>query len=285
MGEDRLGTILLVDDEAIIGLATKQKLSRLGYAVELAVDGAEAMAALRGNPGIGLVLMDIDLGRGANGIELCKEIAASADLPVVFVSSHTEPEIVSLTEQVTSYGYIVKSSSVTVYDASIKMAHKLFRERKRTVAFSKYLAAALNNVAEPIFICDRAGDVVFFNTPYLRLQGLETPADILGSFREYQDLIEVFSAEGERLPPEEWASMRGLRGLVGVDVAYFVYHRRLRRLMANRYAYAPILDDKGEIIGSYVKISPRSDPPDPALLAKVEEELARASRDGAGSGA
>jgi len=42
------------------------------------------------------------------------------------MSSHTEPEIIQKTEKVTSYGYVVKSSNITVLDSSIKMAFKLF---------------------------------------------------------------------------------------------------------------------------------------------------------------
>ncbi len=47
-------------------------------------------------------------------------------MPIVFLSSHMEPEIVEKTEKITSNGYVVKSSSITVLDASIKMAFKLF---------------------------------------------------------------------------------------------------------------------------------------------------------------
>jgi len=56
------------------------------------------------------------------------------DIPVVFLSSHTEPEIVEKTERITSYGYVVKNSTITVLDASIKMAFKLFNTREHLKA-------------------------------------------------------------------------------------------------------------------------------------------------------
>ena len=48
------------------------------------------------------------------------------DLPILFLSSHTEREVVEKTEKITSYGYVVKNSGITVIDAAIKMAFKLY---------------------------------------------------------------------------------------------------------------------------------------------------------------
>nr|WP_208652356.1 hypothetical protein [Leptospira kemamanensis] len=62
------------------------------------------------------------------GTEAAKIILEKTDIPLIFLSSHTEKEIVTKTEGITSYGYVVKSSTITVLDASIKMALKLFME-------------------------------------------------------------------------------------------------------------------------------------------------------------
>jgi len=80
--------------------------------------------------GIDLILMDLNLGDGIDGTEAAERILEDRDIPIVFVSSHTEPEIVEKTEKITSYGYVVKNSSITVLDASIKMAFKLFDAKK-----------------------------------------------------------------------------------------------------------------------------------------------------------
>ncbi|MBN2509186.1 MAG: PAS domain S-box protein, partial [Spirochaetales bacterium] len=57
------------------------------------------------------------------------EILRIKDIPVVFLSSHTEPAIVEKTEKITSYGYVVKNSGIVVLDASIKMAFKLYEAK------------------------------------------------------------------------------------------------------------------------------------------------------------
>ena len=104
----------------------KIPLEKFGYKV-IMVDSAErAVNAYKANDNIDLVLMDIDLGKGMDGTEAAEIILKHRNIPIVFLSSHTEQEIVEKTEKITSYGYVVKNSNITVLDASIKMAFKLF---------------------------------------------------------------------------------------------------------------------------------------------------------------
>ena len=65
-----------------------------------------------------------------DGTQAAEIILKQRDLPLIFLSSHTNPEVVEKTEGITSYGYIVKSSVNTVLIASIKMAFRLFEARR-----------------------------------------------------------------------------------------------------------------------------------------------------------
>lgn len=124
-------TILLVEDDAIIALNQKRKLEKYQYNVVHRLDGKKAVEFVtKDKQVIDLVLMDIDLGKGMDGTQAAREILNVKEIPIVFLSSHTEPEIVKKTESITSYGYVVKNSSITVLDASIKMAFKLFDAHK-----------------------------------------------------------------------------------------------------------------------------------------------------------
>jgi len=118
--------ILLVEDEPLVAMVEKRTLEKSGYAVITAGTGEQALAILGHSRDVDLVLMDIDLGDGIDGTEAAEQILLGRDLPVVFLSSHTEPEVVQKTEGITSYGYIVKNSGETVLLASVKMAFRLF---------------------------------------------------------------------------------------------------------------------------------------------------------------
>jgi PAS domain S-box-containing protein len=131
MSAENQKMILLVEDEAITAMVEKTTLEKYGYRVQVAHSGEEAIAAVGAASGIDLILMDINLGAGIDGTEAAAIILEEHDLPVVFLSSHTEPEVVAKTERITSYGYVVKNSSMTVLDASIKMAFKLFEAKTK----------------------------------------------------------------------------------------------------------------------------------------------------------
>ncbi len=118
-------TILLVDDEAIIAMAEARMLEKHGYAVLTAYSGEQAIKTAVENPSLDLILMDIDLGSGMDGTQAAEIILENMEIPVLFLSSHTEPEMVDKTEKITSYGYVVKNTGETVLLASIRMAFKL----------------------------------------------------------------------------------------------------------------------------------------------------------------
>lgn len=118
--------ILYVEDEALIAMLTKRQLQDEGYQVIHVFSGEAAIETMQQGQAIDLILMDIDLGDGIDGTETAEQILADFDIPLLFLSSHTEKEVVEKTESITNYGYVVKASSFTVLDASIKMAFKLF---------------------------------------------------------------------------------------------------------------------------------------------------------------
>ena len=118
-------TILLVEDEAIIAVTHKKILGKYGFNVISVATGEKAVEVVASTPGIDLILMDIDLGEGIDGTEVAEQILADKEIPLVFLSSHTEPEVVNKTEGITSYGYVVKNFGETVLIAAIKMAFRL----------------------------------------------------------------------------------------------------------------------------------------------------------------
>ncbi|MFP4510916.1 MAG: response regulator [Spirochaetaceae bacterium] len=141
-------TILLVEDEVLIALAEKKLLERAGYEVLTARTGEQAVDLARSTAHIDLILMDIDLGSGMRGTEAASIILTERTIPLAFLSSHTEPEIVDSTEGITSYGYILKTSGDTVLLASIRMAFRLAEANRSISAQAMQMAAAYERLRE-----------------------------------------------------------------------------------------------------------------------------------------
>ncbi len=156
-------TILLVEDDAIIALTSRRQLEQYGYAVIHAATGEKAVDAMKDDPKIELVLMDIDLGKGIDGTEAAEIILKDHDIPIVFVSSHSEREVVEKTEKITSYGYVVKATGITVLDASIKMAFKLFDANKVIRRSELKQKAMISNISDVIGIIGTDGIIKYMS--------------------------------------------------------------------------------------------------------------------------
>lgn len=88
MGTDGTkGLVLLVDDEPSVRGAIANLLRPLGYAVEEAASGVEALGVLQDRGGISLVITDNGMPN-MTGIDLARCIrAAHPDIPVVMLTA------------------------------------------------------------------------------------------------------------------------------------------------------------------------------------------------------
>lgn len=79
------GRILVVDDDVEIRDLVAEYLSRNGYEVVTARDGASMRRALEASP-VDLVVLDVMLP-GEDGLSLCRDLRASSSLPVIMLTA------------------------------------------------------------------------------------------------------------------------------------------------------------------------------------------------------
>ena len=135
------GTILLVEDEADVRMLTRMWLESLGYRVVEADDGAVAWDLMRQDVP-DLVLTDIAMPN-RDGVQLCRLIKtteATADVPVLMFTSHTEVESQVASTDAGADAYIPKDSSHRIMQGRIEA---LLRARTRqSEATRKEIASA-----------------------------------------------------------------------------------------------------------------------------------------------
>jgi two-component system response regulator MprA len=79
--------ILVVDDERAVRDSLRRALELQGYDVELASDGAEALARLSANGHVDAVVLDI-LMPGIDGLEVCRQIRRTGNgVPVLMLTA------------------------------------------------------------------------------------------------------------------------------------------------------------------------------------------------------
>ena len=113
--------VLIVEDDKVILSIVRWRLANLGYEIcGSAATGAEAMDCMaKMRPDI--VLMDITLKGEMDGIETAGRIKKNFNVPVIFVSSHTDGEIIARAKAVSPAGFIKKPFD----DDSLRIALEL----------------------------------------------------------------------------------------------------------------------------------------------------------------
>ena len=143
--------LLLVEDEPIIAFTESLLLNKQNYDVIHALNGEVAIELALQDSEIDLVLMDIDLGSGIDGTEASKQILEKRELPIVFLTSHSEKEIVAKVKQITRYGLVIKNSGQFVLLSAIEMALDLFKTKQELSKAEKRWNTALETTEHGVW--------------------------------------------------------------------------------------------------------------------------------------
>jgi DNA-binding NarL/FixJ family response regulator len=100
---------LIVEDEPLFAMGLAADMQALGFdTCDLAANGQDAfLQAMEDAPDI--VLMDVNLEGGREGIEAARWLREVCDIPVVFVAAYTDPDTIErIHEQVPDAPVIAK---------------------------------------------------------------------------------------------------------------------------------------------------------------------------------
>lgn len=124
--------ILVVEDQRAVAGALQMRLRGLGYTVmAIAKDGIEAIEkATELHPD--LILMDIKLGEGMDGIEAAHQIRLHLDIPVVYVSAYVDQKLLERARHTHPAGFINKPFTTKDLLTTIDLA--LFQRSERDLA-------------------------------------------------------------------------------------------------------------------------------------------------------
>ncbi|BFR49714.1 HD domain-containing protein [Nitratidesulfovibrio sp. HK-II] len=180
--------ILLVEDEAVSALDMRRRLRSLGYGEPvLATGGDEAVEkALAERPD--LVLMDIVLGEGTDGIDAAGRILARHPVPVIYMTAHEDPEILQRAKITEPFGYLLKPFEDRDLRTSIEMAlykHQMDHETRRK---ERWFATTLRSIADAVLTVDRHGRITYINASAEVMTGADHLVCIDRHFADHVDI-------------------------------------------------------------------------------------------------
>lgn len=141
------------------------------------------------------------------------------------------------------------------FNSVLSMALDVTKRREaeaKLQATSAKLEAALASMNGALFISDLEGHFIDFNEAFATFHRFRNKKECVGKLAEYPAFLEIYNADGELLPLDQWAVPRALRGEKGTNI-----ERRLRRkdtgeTWIGSYCFAPIRDKEGSITGAVV---------------------------------
>ncbi|MEW6517994.1 MAG: histidine kinase dimerization/phosphoacceptor domain -containing protein [Thermodesulfobacteriota bacterium] len=114
------------------------------------------------------------------------------------------------------------------------------------------LRAALASMTDAVFIADAQGNFIEFNDAFATFHRFRNKDECSTSLAEYPDILEVFMADGELAPLDQWAVPRALRGETATNTEYTLRRRDTGEEWVGSYSFAPIRDKDGLIVGAVV---------------------------------
>lgn len=165
-------SILVVEDERVVAMDLAGALRELGYSVAGTV--ARAHEAIRRASELqpDLILMDIRLaGEPMDGIEVARVIKQNRDVPLIYLTAHSDADTLRRATATGASGYLVKPFKTPELRCMIEIAlHKhaadrMVRDRER------WLSVTLQSVDEAVVATDPDGRIQLFNRAAEHLTG------------------------------------------------------------------------------------------------------------------
>ena len=195
--------ILITEDEGIVALEIRETLENLGYyVVGEAQTGLESIElAKETKPD--LVLMDITLQGDMDGIEAAERIYNLYDIPIIFLTSHSDEATIKKALRSNPFGYLIKPFNDRELYSNIEMTlHKHNVIRK--VEPNAIIDSTLRLVSDAVITVAPDGEITRINPPAQALTGYSreeaTDYDIFHLFRhdrkKIADMMESLQSDG-----------------------------------------------------------------------------------------
>jgi PAS domain S-box-containing protein len=238
-------SILIVEDEGIIAENLTVKLKQLGYTVVgAAAKGHEAVEmAMRLRPD--LILMDIKLDGEMDGIQAAEEIRTRYDVPVIYLTAHSDPATLARAKITGPFGYILKPFEIRDLATQIELALYKHRADRQVREQREWLRVTLTSIGDAVIATDAGGKVAFLNPIAEDLTGWPI-ADAVG--RPVREVFHIVN-ETTRMVVEDPVNMVLQSGKIVGLANHTVLLRREGGEVPIDDSGAPIVDGEGRILG------------------------------------
>ena len=237
--------ILVVEDDRVVARDIRQQLSRIGHTVVGTVSQGEEAIALARTSKPDLVLMDIELEGEIDGIEAAQRIRDDCQIPVIYLTAYADDQTLQRSTVTEPFGYLLKPFEDSQLRTVIEMAlYKHAAERKLRESERRY-AITLSSIGDAVIATDEHLAITFMNPAAETLTGW-SHADAIG--RPLGDVFHILNVRTRAVVENPAAKVLRLGTVVGLANHTVLVARDGSEVPIDDCG-APIIDDRGDIIG------------------------------------
>ncbi len=171
--------VLVVEDEFLVAEGMRRTLQKFGYAVvDVIASGAEAVqSAIQNQPDI--VLMDIQLQGPMNGIQAAAKIRSQCDIPVIYLTAHSDETVVQEAKTTEAFGYLLKPVNQRELRSSLEIALYKHDQEQRLRESEKRYRNLFDGVPVGVYRTTPQGQLLDANRTLVEMLGYPNISSLL----------------------------------------------------------------------------------------------------------
>ena len=163
--------IMIVEDEEIVVADVRASVEKMGYGICATAASGEEAIRMAGSGRPDLVLMDIVLKGGMDGIAAATRIKELYGIPVVYLTAFGDDELLQRAKVSEPSGYIMKPYRDRELQIAIEIAIYKKRAEERIAKVERWLATVLKSIGDAVIASDQERRVTFMNSVAESLTG------------------------------------------------------------------------------------------------------------------
>lgn len=197
-------SIFIVEDEIITAKSIAENIKLLGYRVAgIATNSSKAIAQiLELRPD--LILMDILLKKSdLDGISTAAKIKEQVNIPIVYITAHSDEETLERAKVTTPFGYILKPYTKKDLEISLKMALYKHDRELELLKRERLYSNILNSTQVGVIATDNDSLITYINPAAQKFTGWQTAEALQQKASEVVRFIDARTNEPIPHPVEQ----------------------------------------------------------------------------------
>ena len=254
MGKEK---ILIVEDERIVAVDIKRTLIGCGYQVCGIVSNSQAAIEKAFSLSPDLILMDIMLGDGSDGIITAEKILEKKDIPIIFLTAYADEETLQRARVINPFGYIIKPFEERELHATIEMAFYRHQMENALIQSEQKYRSLVESMEEGISSVDEKENFTYANKATAEIFGFSSAKELI----KYNLFNFLSDNEKEKIKKETSKRKQGLSSSYELTITRNDGEERILSITAT----AQIIEDK--YIGAFLICSDVTD------LKKAQKDI------------